>query len=579
MAYSSDDKHFDKVAELVGWSYIEQRADRQIHRSLVWHLGGEYYPTTDGEVGMDTPINLLSLASRAMARSLIAKAPRGLAVTDSQALKSFAEAAEISLNQRIVRSNLAETLREVAGQSMVSVGIFFLGAEYEGVNDGMRLKLLMESIDRCDYVYDIQSRTLEDADLQGNRFRMPLKDVREHPWFDREAAAEVQGSMTAPYSEEDENDLRRARRRSRGDLYDYVDIWRVYERRRNKLWYFPCQQPTLKLAEMDWTGPSHGPYRYLYYEKLPNHAIPVSPLMHLLKKHRAFNILDAKTIHQQQTAKGNLFYTNASRADAERIVNSFDNQSVLQENGAVRWGHIGGAAPDTVAMAEKQRRDFSYAAGGLDTYAGLSGQSAETLGESRLLAGAANAMLEDMGGYAQEFMKGVLGDVYWFDIRDPDPNTRMLRKPIEGTNVTYGVPWTPEKRAMIERFQFDIDVEPYSYRMRSPEGRLADLLSAVQVVLSMGPMAAAQGVMVNVPEVVRQIARLRNLPELNDALITNRDPNELTAMMQAGGGGQQPQGTSGPKRYIRESRSSGAGEQQEILRSMGRSQAAEMVAA
>jgi hypothetical protein len=443
----------------------------------------------------------------------------------------------------------------------------------------MKLDLVMDSIDRSDYVYDIQSKTLEEADVQGDKFRMTLTDVHEHPWFDPEVKGEVEASPSTPWPEGDETDMRRSRRRGRAvDLYDYVDVWRVFERRRGKIFYFPCHQPTLKLLEMDWDGPSHGPYRYLYYEKPPNHAMPISPMMHLFKKHRAFNFLDTKTIHQQQTAKGNLFFTNASKGDAERIVNSYDNQSILRENGAVRWAHIGGADPATVAMAEKQRRDFSYAAGGLDTYAGLSGQGAETYGESRLLQGAANAMLEDMSGYAHQFVKGVVSDIFWYDIRDPNPGTEQLRKPLQGTDLSYSVDWSPEKRKMIADMEFAIDVEPYSFKERSPESRLADLLGAIQIIMGMGDQAAAQGITLDVEAVVKSIAKSRNLPELNDVLITNQDPQSLLGFLQ-GGNKQGPGADASPRRYIRESRSDGSGEGQEILRSMGRPAEQEMVIA
>ena len=569
MAYDSDDRHFTKLVELTEWSYREQRADRDIHRNIVWHLGGQYYPTVYGEEGMDTPINLLSMASRSMSRSLISKAPRCLISTDSPQLKSWSEDAEISTNKRIVKSNLDRVLRDVVAQSMSSMGIFFLAADYVGTKDGMRLDLVMKSVDRCDYVYDLQSTTVEEADIQGHKFRMPLRDVREHPMFDEEARQQVGASPTSPWPEGDENDLRRSRRRSTHDLYEYVDIWCIYEPRRGKIWYYPAHQMTIKLAELEWTGPRHGPYRYLYYERLPNHAVPLSPLMHLLKKHRAFNLLDSKAIDQQQTAKGNLFYSNASKADAERIINSYNNQSTLQENGAIRWAHIGGAAPDTVAMAEKQKRDFSYAAGGMDTYAGLSGQGAETLGESRLLMGAANAMLEDMGGYAYQFVKGVVGDIFWFDIRDPDPRQQTLRKPIEGTEMSYEVEWSPERRQQIAEMEFDVDVVPYSYKERSPESILADMLSAVKMVVEMGPMAMAQGVTVDVAGVMKTVAKLRNLTTLNDLIITNQDPAELA---QFAGGAPPLSGDSGPRRYIRESRSDGAGVEQEMMRAMGRGQ-------
>jgi hypothetical protein len=347
-----------------------------------------------------------------------------------------------------------------------------------------------------------------------------------------------------------------------------VEVFCAYDKPRNKVVYFPRHQPNLKLMEMDWMGPRHGPYRYLYYEKPPNHAVPIAPLMHLLTKHKSFNTLDMKTIHQAQVSKFNMFYTNASKAEAERIKDSFDNQTILQENGAVRGMHIGGASPDTVAMAEKQRRDFSYASGGVvDQFQ----QQGDTLGQERLLRGSVNEMMDDMSGWAYQFMKGFAEDVFWFDIRDPDPQAQMLRKSIAGTDLSYETAWTSEHRRFAMDMEFDVDVEPYSYVERSPQSRLADLLGALQIMQTFGEQAMAQGIMIDVEAVVRTIAKYKNLPELYDVLILNQDPEKLQQLLgPRSSGGQGAPDTGAPKRYIRESKSDGAGAEQEIMRMFGR---------
>jgi hypothetical protein len=121
---------------------------------------------------------------------------------------------------------------------------------------------------------------------------------------------------------------------------------------------------------------------------------------------------------------------------------------------------------------------------------------------------------------------------------------------------------------MIADMEYTIEIEPFSHRMRSPEGRLADVLSAVQFIMSMGDMAAAQGITIDVDAIVALIAKYRSLPEINDVLIRNQDPAQL-----AGIGGQNKQNDQGtPRRYIRESKSDGSGERQAMIQSMGRGQ-------
>lgn len=558
----TDDPHFRRLTEAVDNSFRLQKVDRESHQTLTNYLMDDLYPVTNGQAP-ETSLPLLSLAYRAMCRYMISKAPRMLVQTDDPQRKAWAENAEIAGNRRIVRCRSDQALREVVGQSMVSFGTLFFAPQYVGTPRGMRLDLAVDPIDRADYVFDQDSRTLEAPDFEGHRIRMKIADIRDYPDFDPAGRMAVEPSIPS-VGDETTNFKEESGRRT--GLYDYAEIWCVYDRPRNMLVYYPRHQPDILLLEMPWYGPVHGPYRKLYYEKIAGNAVPISPLQHLFKKHRAFNVLDLKTIHQQQVAKGLLAYTNAGKEEAERIVNAIDNQSVLQETGATRYLHIGGASPDTVAMAEKQRRDFAYASGGIiDQFQ----QQADTLGQERLLRGAANEMLEDMAGWAYWFVRGFCEDVFWFDIRDPNPEPQRLRKRIAGSTLTYEVPWTIEHRRMVEELEFDVDVEPYSYRERSPESRLADLMGAVQFYGQVADQAMAQGITLDVEAVFRTIGRYRNLPELYEWFVMNQSPERLQQLLgHRSTGGQPNNGT--PRRYVRESRSDGSGAEQEIMRMFGR---------
>ena len=80
---------------------------------------------------------------------------------------------------------------------------------------------------------------------------------------------------------------------------------------------------------------------------------------------------------------------------------------------------------------------------------------------------------------------------------------------------------------MVAEREFVVDVEPFSYRQRSPESRLADLLGAIQIYMGLEGQATAQGLSMDVEKLMKIIAERRDLPELNDVLIYNQDPREL----------------------------------------------------
>jgi len=568
VAYTElNDKHFDRLTEAVDWNYRQQKVDRTLHQTLLDYMMGEHYPRRNGTQGPQTTIALMSMTARAMSRRLISKEPRMLVNVQNPQWKSWSENAEIAANKRIVASDAANVLREVVGQSMVSFGVLFTAPVYVGTPKGMRLDLGFESIDRADYVFDLDSPTLEGPDFEGHKFRMKIADIREHPLFDPDVRMQIEPNGAEDSPDDEISNYRRAFGQKRG-LYDYAEIFCVYDRPRNKLVYYPRHQPTMRLLETEWLGPRHGPYRKLYYEKVAGNAIPLSPMMHLLTKHKAFNILDMKTIHQQQVAKWLLVYSNAGKEEAERVVNAVNNQSVLAENGAVRGMHIGGAAPDTVAMAEKQKRDFSYASGGVvDQFM----QQADTFGSERLLRSASNELLEDMSGWSAKFVKGFCEDVFTFDLSDPDETPRMIEKKMPTSGTVYRLPWTRlHRQTFADCADYDVDVEPYSYVERSPDSRLADLLGALQIIQGMGDQAAVQGISIDVEAVVRTVAKYKDLPELYDVLILNQDPERLQQLL----GPRSPGGTSDPNKpngnYTRRSESDGSGAEMEVMRAFGR---------
>lgn len=576
MAYAENDPHFRRLVEVCDDSFLKQKTDRAVHQFIIRHLLGEYHPSVWQGSGIETSIPLLSMAARAMSRHLISKAPLVLAEPKGdESTREFAKNREISTNKRIKQSNLAQELRECANQSMVSFGTMFLGPSYVGTPEGMRLDLEIRAIDRADFFYDTRSSTLEKADIQGHEFDMPLPDIHDNPMFDPSCRRDVESNGQDQVLYDQQANVRRDNTR-RTDLYDYARIRCVYEPRRRKLWYYPKYQPTIKLAEIDWLGPDHGPYRYLYYEKIPGNAVPMSPLMHLMKKHRAFNMLDVRSIHQQQVAKALLKYTNASKEEAERILNAVDLQSVLQENGTVGYVHIGGASPDTVSMAALQKADFNYATGGiLEQFQ----KQADTLGQERLLRGASDDMLDDMAGWAYQFVKGVSEDIFWYDIRDPDPNPQILMKKVPDREEMYPVEWTLEHRQFAMEMDFEVDVVPFSYVERSPNSIVADMLGALQIALGMEGQMTAQGHSIDTGAVIEDLQKYKNLPGLRRWFVLNQDPERLASLLSSRSSHATPTNPAKPNgRYSRESTSDGSGEAMEMLRSMGKGQKAQEMA-
>lgn len=570
MAYqnTSNDPHFNRLVDCVKTSWERGREYRELNQMLVDAAMGQYYPRFTGP-SPEMPLNLLWMTHRAMSRWLSMRDPKGMANTSVPRYKSFAEDAEIALNRTIKEANFGRVLSQVIDQSLYSIGALSITADYVGDDKGMRQKIVMENVPFPELVWDVGATAIEKGDYLGRRMKMSLVDVREHPLFDQEARMKVEPSSISNRTVEDVANWQRAPGSFRTELYDYVELYQVHDRKANRLYVWPVDQPQLKLMDMKWNGPVHGPIRLLHYGTPPGHPYPVAPMQNWYRLARAHNVLLTKALQQQQAAKGLMLYTSASKDEAQDIVDSVDLNSVLQEHGALRWTQIGGADPGTVAMAEQARKLYSYAVGNLDVLLGL-GTQAPTLGQERMLSENASAGMKDMSEVVYEFIKEAINDIYWFNIRDPETSTE-LTKPLGRTGVTYDVKWTPDKREFIlnSGMQFEIDVEPFSYRSRTPDGRLADYLGALQMMEAWRPDMAAQGMSIDVESVFRTIAKYKDLPELYDSMILNQDPEELAKLLGPRSG-QTPMDSGMPKRYIRESVSDGSGEQQELMRMMGR---------
>ncbi|OHB78223.1 MAG: hypothetical protein A2W31_17365 [Planctomycetes bacterium RBG_16_64_10] len=556
------------MTQCVEWSVKRQQPYRDLNRMLVDAAMGQYYPRFLG-AAPETMINLMWMTHRAISRFLYMRTPRGLVNTSVPQWKIFAEDAEIALNRSLQESNVGRVLSDVIDQALYSVGALFMSADYVGTPEGMKQVLVTESVPFPDLVWDAGARRMEDSDYLGRVIDVKLVDVREHPLFDPEERTKVEAEHGGRGDAENRANFHRPSESIRRDLYESARLYQVFDRPSGRLYVWPVDQPDVKLSDAVWNGPKHGPLRLLHFGAPPGHPFPVSPMMNYYRMARAANLLLVKAFQQEQAAKGLMLYTSAAKEDAQEVVDSVDLNSVLQEHGSVRWAHIGGAAPGTVSMAELGRRLFSYAVGNLDQLMGLSVQ-APTASQERMLSEATGASMKDMGHTVFNFIKPVVEDMYWFNIRDGE-TVSSLSRPMGRTGLNYSVSWTPEKRRMIERMQAEIDVEPYSYTPRTPEGRLADYLGAVQIIGQFAPMMAAQGITMDVEAIVRTIAKYRDLPELYDTLILNQDPERLAALFgpRSGKEPMRAMGNTGPRRYIRESRSDGAAEGVELLRMMG----------
>ncbi len=197
---------------------------------------------------------------------------------------------------------------------------------------------------------------------------------------------------------------------------------------------------------------------------------------------------------------------------------------------------------------------FVYQAGNLDTLGGLSPQ-APTLGQEGILERNASKLVEDMQNLTVSFIRNVVRDIAWYQWTDPLLGQKLVMNTPGGVDVP--VEFHPEDRSG-DFLDYNIDINPYSMAEKSPASQLNAIQQVVtNFIVPFMPLLQQQGLTVNVEGMLRSIARLSDMDDLDDILMFQRQP-----MQQAPGPLNSPTAQPGAaalpatttRRYIREGR-------------------------
>ena len=195
---------------------------------------------------------------------------------------------------------------------------------------------------------------------------------------------------------------------------------------------------------------------------------------------------------------------------------------------------------------------FSYFAGNLDSLGGLSPQS-ETIGQDKLLSEAASSRLKQMAERTVDFAVGIFEALAWYEWTDP-VKVRHIEKEIPGMDMSVRSEWSAQTRqGDFEDYDFDIDV--YSMQDDSPSTKLQKIGAALErFVFPILPSLEQQGGKIDFQELVALIARLGNIPELND--IVRFQSIETMGMQPPAGGASAEPGmpVNTTRNYVRSSR-------------------------
>jgi hypothetical protein len=535
------------------WRDLEpfRRADLQIKKQLAGHMYGNNRQQRENPV----VINMMQQYMQIYLRMLASGTPNVMIETPYPDLQPIANAFELNLNRRVSEIKLQETVSKVVMDAIVSIGICKIGyakGDDEYAIDGHLYnpgEVFCDAVDVNDFVVDLQERSHRRVDFIGDRFRIP-KDYAEEMLGKKLPSESQAGEFDSMYQAEPRIDTEARMDGTVERVYDTVWGWDLWLPKENAVMTFvDNEDEPVKVVE--WDGPEAGPYEWLRYMDLAGSVLPVAPAQSLYEMHMFINELMRKQSRQGNRQKSVLLYEEAASDDAMQLQKANDGDMLcVKDVQRFHEAKFGGGDPQNQNLLMWTLQRFSLSAGNLDSLAGLGPQS-ETAKQDQMLAASASAMVDAMQDTTIEFIENIVKQLAWYEWTEDIRAGRMMMYSPEYTDITIPVTFSKEEREG-DFLDYNFKIHPHSLRKFTPEERIQQLVGLMNnLVLPTAPMAQQAGMIPNIEGIMKQIAKLSQIPF--ETLYSVMD-DTVSAMTKPG---QEPQpGSMGPatRTYERVSR-------------------------
>lgn len=566
MAYNPNDpQQLAKLRDSMQWSKKRLNPFRRKYKETLEQYVGHHYG--DNGTPERVPINMLRLSVDIYSRQLAAKEPRVIALTFDQSMKAQAIKLESATNKVLRQIDLGTTMRTVVKSAMFMAGIVKIGLAGGSDAQSFGYKTGVPYVDPVlfdDWLHDMTARKAGEWDWCGNRYRVPYDYVMENQYFNKDAVKKIampDGQYEDLFGEPRSHHLSQGDGLMADEYQSHIELWDLYLPNDGLIITLPAEGDGPPLRVQEWTGPDHGPYRWLMFGTVPGNVMPSPPAQMWIDTHDLLNRLFIKLGRQAERQKTFTFASGIAAANkrGERIMDVQDGQVIQSDDpSSVKEVSTGGIDAGNMAFTMELRNIFSYMAGNLDAIGGLS-QQAETLGQERIIKGSSSELIGDMADTVLRFAEDVTQDVSWWIYHDP-VSTIPIEISVPGYDRKIFSRWTPEDRQ--KRIDtFNLRVEPYSMKPQSPSQRLNTTFQIIQqVVVPFAQQLQMQGVDVDVEALVQMAAKYADLPELLDIFKKSGFPLTLPGV-QPGNGGNLQKPTNTTRNYTRQSVGTGGTKQ------------------
>ena len=497
------------------------RPMRTCVKLMLEHYANKWYQGGRGRSNI--PINLVERGVKILAPFLVARNPKVMVTPkrgiQAKNLRPFARTLELALEHLFEEIQLAEnTLRPVAIDSLFSMGITKTGIMHShNVEIGGYLhdvgQPYCDRIDFNDYIGDVAARNRQEMKIEGHRYRLPLKYVQESGLFrhfeNLKPDIPAYGDDTRPENIS-KNDKDSEIYREIWPTVELIDLWIPDE---NIIVTIPPEgQGSNIMRTVEWDGPEGGPFDVLAYAYFPGSCIPIPPVYTWLDLNKAVNVIVNKMRTDCEREKVIGVCEKEDAEDAEVIRRARHGDLVgLNNPDAVKELHFGGFNAQSYPFLQFLLTQYSRSGPNLEVTGGRTLMGA-TLGQEQLLQANAFREIDDMVSQMYKFTRSVAKKLAWYLWTDPFIILPLIKR-VGGVDVEVEYSESAKEGDFLD---YSFDIEPYSLTRMSPETRFQRLMQLIsEVVIPLAGVAASQGSVINVNELVRECARYLNIPNID----------------------------------------------------------------
>ena len=235
--------HLSRLTRAREAAYKTLQPFREFRIEAMREMVGKHYGH-DG-ASQITPLNVIQLLVSSYSQHLISNNPAFAVSTKYPDLVPYSKMFQVGLNEQAVEMNLRQTIEDVVTDAMFGFGVAKVGLTATSDDSQGFLhdaaQPFADHVGTEDWVHDTEASRYEEATFAGNRYRVPLDEVRDNPLYDQRIRSRVVGTSKSNAIVGDaENDRARSIGSGTGGNYDHilheqVELWDIWLPRDNLL--------------------------------------------------------------------------------------------------------------------------------------------------------------------------------------------------------------------------------------------------------------------------------------------------------------------------------------------------------